>query len=193
MHKWPTRTAVRDPSAASVKVPDLHSDVWATSHRMSGGRRATHRRVFFSLTVYQRRTMTQKSTMEFDLGHDKRKSSEMSESQLQQLADAREVALQNRRTKLLTKLETKCGDLRKLLAGCSQEQIERIASALLQQEARLRASQSELTNNIISQLADIKREIASLHSERHGTRAPPSVVGSNVSSSLSTVASSRRM
>ena len=65
-------------------------------------------------------------------------------AKLAQLADARKLALESRRAKQKQRLEIKLAELRRVMAGMSEDHMSRIATHMLAQEETLRGKQNEL-------------------------------------------------
>lgn len=89
---------------------------------------------------------------------------------LSQLANAREVALKGRRERQLEKLEAKVSVLRRVLGGCTSSQMEKIASAMLEQEESLRAKQNAVTQACNGNLETIMEELRAI---RRSLKVPP--------------------
>jgi hypothetical protein len=102
---------------------------------------------------------------------------EWTDSQDRQLANARQVALRNRRERLQAKLEARLTELNAQL-GVSGPQMEKIAHAMMRHEEALRTKMN-------SHLTDISTQIHELKASLHG--------GATARSEVSSVASSRRV
>ena len=110
-------------------------------------------------------------TVSFD--EDKPSKGALSQKKLDQLAAARESALQKRRTKQKDKLQERLNELNRLLGSDMRAQtLERVAEAMMKQEKRLRDRQNESTEQLIEQIQSFKEDLRSLK-ERKSSHTPP--------------------
>eukprot|EP00966_Prymnesium_polylepis_P127480 2948601-Prymnesium_polylepis.1 len=100
-------------------------------------------------------------TVSFD--EDKPSKGALSQKKLDQLAAARESALQKRRTKQKDKLQERLNEMNRLLGSDMRAQtLERVAEAMMKQEKRLRDRQNEMTEQLIEQIQSFKEDLRSL-------------------------------
>ena len=113
----------------------------------------------------------------------------ISQKKADQLRDARTLALESRRRKQKERLEQKLTELRRVMAGISEDHLARVVTHILAQEETLRAKQNAVTSAINENLQTILDEIVQVRrhllgrnplsrpagersSDVHGTRAP---------------------
>ena len=110
----------------------------------------------------------------------------LSEKKLAQLSAAREKALHARRIKLKSRLEAKVNELRQVLGpDLRNDTVERVSTAMMKQEERLRSSQNALTQQLNEALQGIKDELRTLrksHIARPAISKPSPRAPSEVSS-----------
>jgi C4-dicarboxylate-specific signal transduction histidine kinase len=94
-----------------------------------------------------------------DISASEKSKPERSQSQDDQLARAREVALNNRRRKLRAKLETRLAELRGIMGDLNEEQLERVVENLVLTEDRLRSKLNVLTERHTEELKNIHAEV----------------------------------
>ena len=111
----------------------------------------------------------------------KRKAGPLSQAKLDQLADAREKSLHSRRLKMKLKLEQKLGELHEVMGDLRSDQLEKVARAMMEQEARLRAKQAAMTDALATQVRGLHDELRT------------ALQGDRPRSSASSVASSRQL
>ena len=102
----------------------------------------------------------------------------LSEKKLAQLSAARETALKKRRIALKSRLEAKVSELRQILGpDMRNDTVERVGTAMMKQEERLRASQSSLTqqlNDVLQGMRDEIRTLRKMHAgQSHTARLDP--------------------
>ena len=85
-------------------------------------------------------------------------ATEWTSAQERQLANAREVALRNRRERLQTKLQTRLSELNSQL-GLSGTQMENMAKAMMEQEETLRTKMNVHLKEISTQLRELKTSL----------------------------------
>ena len=85
-----------------------------------------------------------------------------STSQNEQLARARAVALNNRRIKLKSKLEERLSELRSVMDGMSNDQIERMVGRLIETEDRHRTKLATVVDRHAQQMSQLYDEVKTL-------------------------------
>jgi len=96
---------------------------------------------------------------QYDIAASEKSKPQRTLSQDDQLARAREVALNNRRRKLRAKLETRLAELRGIMGDLNEEQLERVVENLVLTEDRLRTKLNVLTEKHIEELKNIHAEV----------------------------------
>ena len=86
-------------------------------------------------------------------------AAEWTPAQERQLANAREVALRNRRERLQTKLQQRLSELNSQLGFVSAPHMEKIAHAMMQQEESLRLRTNTHLKEISTQIRDLKASL----------------------------------
>ena len=99
-----------------------------------------------------------------------------SKTQDEQLAAAREVALNNRRQKLRVKLEARLVELRSKMGDLHNDQLERVVTHLIQVEDRHRTKLHEAQESMNEKLKLIHTELHALKKAKEH-RAPAKSVG----------------
>ena len=84
---------------------------------------------------------------------------ERSLKQADQLARAREIALNNRRVKTRARLEEKLSQLKLIMGDLNNDQLERTVKLLIETEDRHRSKQAALTESLTEQLKKVYEEI----------------------------------
>ena len=79
--------------------------------------------------------------------------------QADQLARAREIALNNRRVKTRARLEEKLSQLKLIMGDLNNDQLERTVKLLIETEDRHRSKQAALTESLTEQLKKVYEEI----------------------------------
>ena len=109
--------------------------------------------------------------------------SDRSDLQVDQLAKARHVALQNRRSKLKAKLEAKLSTLRAALGDLPNDQLKRVGELLVETEDRHRTKYTAMIGEMMTAVNKIHAEVKTLRSllekqpAKHATLSDVSSVG----------------
>lgn len=82
-----------------------------------------------------------------------------SKTQDEQLAAARQVALDNRRRKLKVKLEQRLVDIRSKLPDLGNDQLERVVKEMIQMEDRHRTKLNDLHERMNERLENIQTDL----------------------------------
>ena len=116
---------------------------------------------------------------------------ERSVAQHDQLARAREVALNNRRVKLRAKLEARLLELRSIMGDQSNEQLIRAVKHLTETEDRLRTKQAALTEKYNEQVKQVYDELRSIRKAMEATTGGKRIVPLSQVSSTTASASKK--
>ena len=101
------------------------------------------------------------------------KSNARSASQDDQLANARNVALTNRRVKSKAKLEARLAELRAQLGTVDNEQLEKVVKHLIRTEEHHRSKLLKATDRQNEQINKINDSLHRLSAKIEQMRAPP--------------------
>lgn len=118
-----------------------------------------HRVFFWTLTMITRHHAIGMSddTISIAIG-----PKQCSEKKKQQLAQARTLALDSRRRSQKDRLEAKLDELKRVMAGISDDHLARVATQMMAQEETLRGKQNQITQQINVNLQNIMNEVADL-------------------------------
>ena len=94
---------------------------------------------------------------------------DLSSARKTQLERAREVALNNRRRKMRTKLEARLQDIRSKLGDLRNDQLEKVVLHLIQLEDHHRSKLSTLTQSLTEQLQNLCMEVQAALAPKIGT------------------------